>query len=231
MDELWKNSNLIHRKNAHCFRFLLIEVLFCLNILLWSLVFGSIFIGSGSPRAEGFGRPGSLRVERFGGSVAFGPRLIGPGSVEMDGSAGRETFRWNGSGGPRLRADGPTDRKAGRRKGQRAGKPSGETVWRSGGLRVSLHRTGTREDGTVHRVELLSSRRFDGMGVFGSPDQRTERLKTDRSRRRQEGSSEHAARTPRPSTWRLHLFQHSIRLFRPILFRSAVARQTFIPRK
>ncbi len=91
---------------------------------------------------------------------------------------------------------------------QRAGKPSGETAWRSGGLRVPLHRAGTRGDGTVRRIELLSSCRFDGMGIFGSPDQRTERLKTDRSRRRQEGSSEHAARTPRPSTWRLHLFHH-----------------------
>ena len=173
----------------------------------WNSVFGSGAMGSGSPRVDGSGRPRSLRAEWSGGSEAFGPEPIGPGSVETEGLAGREAFRWNGSRGPRLRAVGSAGRNADRWTGPRAGKPSGETVRR--GARPSGHafqRTGTRGDGTVHRIELLSSRRFDGMGVFGSPDQRTERLKTDRFRRRQEGSSEHAARTPRPGTWRLHLF-------------------------
>ncbi len=145
----------------------------------WNSVFGLGSIGSGSPRADGFGRPGSLRAERSGGSEAFGPEPIGPGSAETERTADREAFRWNGSTGPRFRVAGPADRKTGRWNGPRAGKPSGETVWRGAGPSGhAIQRAGTHGDGTVYRIELLSSRRFDGMGVFGSPDQRAERLKT-----------------------------------------------------
>ncbi len=145
-------------------------------------------------------RVGGLRVLAHRAGTHGDGRVGGPGSLSVERFEGSPPSGGRPSGsGCRL-----TER-------PRAGKPSGETVRR--GARPSgyaFQRAGTRGDGTVHRVELLSSRRFDGMGVFGSPDQRTERLKTDRSRRRQEGSSEHAARTPRPGTWRLHLFQHPI---------------------
>ncbi len=46
-----------------------------------------------------------------------------------------------------------------------------------------------------------------GWGSSGHRISGSESQKTDRSRRRQESSSELAARAPRPSTWRLHLFR------------------------
>ena len=200
MDKLWKSYEIIHKKLAKIRNYLLLPFEFCRTMASWNSVFGSGSIGSGSPRVDGFGRPGSLRVERFGGSEAFGPSPIGPGSEKTERPAGREAIRWIGPRGKALSGGGPSGSGHGKTEGPRAGKPSGGTVWRSGafgsradepgsaeteratgrealgwnglaerGLRVARQRAGKREDGTVHRIELLSSRPFGGMGIFGSP--------------------------------------------------------------
>ncbi len=123
MDKLWKVYEIIHKKLHLKRNFVLLAPEYCLIMASWNSVFGSGSMGSGSPRADGSGRPRSLRAERSGGSEAFGPEPIGPGSVETEGSAGREAFRWNGSRGPRLRAVGPAGRDADRRKGHGPGSP------------------------------------------------------------------------------------------------------------
>ena len=156
-------------------------------------------------------RRGRRAGKPFGGSVRGGRRF------RAADPAGRDTGRRKGHGpgspraerfggaGPSGRA--PTSREARRRNGPRAGKPSGGTVWRSGAF-------GSR----AKEPESAKTERSTGSSCFraalsvgwGSSDHRdngSDCLKTDRSRRRQEGSSEHAARTPRPRTWRLHLFQ------------------------
>ncbi len=207
MDKLWKSYEIIHKKLAQIRNYLLLAFRICRTMASWNSVFGSGSIGSGSPRVDGFGRPGSLRVERFGGSEAFGPSPIGPGSEKTERPAGREAIRWIGPRGKALSGGGPSGSGHGKTEGPRAGKPSGGTVWRSGAF-------GSR----AKEPESAKTERSTGSSCFraalsvgwGSSDHRdngSDCLKTDRSRRRQEGSSEHAARTPRPRTWRLHLFQ------------------------
>ncbi len=138
MDKLWKVYEIIHKKLHLKRNFVLLAFEFCLIMASWNSVFGSGSMGSGSPRADGFGRPRSLRAERFGGRVAFGPRPIGPGSLEMEGAAGREAFRWNGSRGPRLRAVGPAGRDGDGRKGRGPGSPRVKRFGGARDLRVSL---------------------------------------------------------------------------------------------
>jgi hypothetical protein len=121
------------------------------------------------------GGPGSLSVERFEGSPAFGRSAQRVGMLK-DG-------RVHGPGSPRVKRFG-----------------GGATF----GSRFPTSRDARRRNGPPDRVAFEPPVRLDGgLRVAGSTDGTPE---TDRFRRRQEGSSEHAARTPRPGTWRLHLF-------------------------
>ncbi len=105
-------------------------------------------------------KPSGGKVRRV---EAFGSEPIGPGSVETEGSVGREAFRWNGSRGPRLRAVGSAGRNADRWNGPRAAKPSGETVRRGRDLRVTL----SNEPGRAETDRSTGSSCFRAAGSMG----------------------------------------------------------------